>query len=74
MRILILLAIALLLYIIISNLVKKMRAEEKAKAVTSEQMVRCVHCGLHILEQEALQDGQQYFCSQEHVEAHRNQE
>jgi uncharacterized protein len=74
MRILILLAIALLLYIIISNLVKKMRAEERAKAVTSEQMVRCEHCGLHILEQEALKEGREYFCSQEHIEAHKNQE
>jgi uncharacterized protein len=52
-----------------------MRAEERAKAVTSsEQMVRCEHCGLHILEQEALKEGRDYFCSQEHIEAYRNQE
>lgn len=70
MRILILLAIGLLLYIIIGNLIRKSKTPPSA-AVGSERMVRCEHCGLHIVEKEALEDNRQYFCSSEHLEAHR---
>jgi uncharacterized protein len=70
MRILILLAIGLLLYIIIGNLLRKSKNEPSA-AVGSERMVRCEHCGLHIVEKEALEDNRQYFCCSEHLEAHR---
>lgn len=70
MRILILLAIGLLLYIIISSLVRKSK-NPPSSAVDSERMVRCEHCGLHIVEKEALEDNRQYFCSREHLEAHR---
>nr|MBA2483461.1 hypothetical protein [Nitrosomonas sp.] len=29
-------------------------------------MVKCDHCGLHILRNEAVTDGDKYFCSDEH--------
>jgi uncharacterized protein len=29
-------------------------------------MVRCAHCGLHLPAQDALTDGQQRFCGEEH--------
>ncbi len=70
MRILVLLAIGLLLYIIIGNLFRKSRNPPTTDS-TSERMVRCEHCGLHIVEHEALEDNRQYFCSDEHLEAHR---
>jgi len=70
MRILVLLAIGLLLYIIIGNLLRNNR-KSPSRDTGSEQMVRCEHCGLHIIEKEALQDNRQYFCSTEHLEAHR---
>lgn len=71
MRILILLAIGLLLYIIITNLLRNSRSESRKPSANSERMVRCEHCGLHIVENEALEDNHQYFCSNEHLEAHR---
>ena len=71
MRILVLLAIGLLLYIIISNLLRKSRMPPMSSSMDSEKMVRCEHCGLHIVEKEALKDNRQYFCSSEHLEAHR---
>ena len=71
MRILVLLAIGLLLYIIISNLIRNSR-RERLNAVDSERMVRCEHCGLHIVEKEALRDERHYFCSPAHLEAHRH--
>jgi len=70
MRILVLLAIGLLLYIIISSLLRKSR-NLSPSSTTSERMVRCEHCGLHIVEKEALEDNHQHFCSNQHLEEHR---
>jgi uncharacterized protein len=71
MRILVLLAIGLLLYIIISNLLRKSRGDTSSNEDT-ERMVRCAHCGLHVVEKEALRDNRLFFCSAEHLEAHRH--
>ena len=73
MRILVLIAIGLLLYVIISNLLRKNRPGPPPKSIT-EKMVKCEHCGLHILEQEAIQSNNHFYCSQEHLEAHRPSE
>lgn len=72
MRILVLIAIGLLLYVIISNLLRKNRTTPP-KAIT-EKMVKCEHCGLHILQQEAIQSDDHFYCSQQHLEAHRPSE
>ena len=68
MRILILIAIGLLLYIIIGNILRKNKLSSP-KEPDSEKMVSCKHCGLHILEQEAVKSGQRFYCSQGHLEA-----
>jgi len=70
MRILVLLAIALLLYVIITNLIRKAKMQSPAEK-SSERMVKCEQCGLHVLEQEALKDNQYFFCSTEHLEHYR---
>ncbi|NOQ93281.1 MAG: hypothetical protein GQ547_01460 [Methylophaga sp.] len=67
MRILVLIAIGLLLYVIIGNLLRKSRPPSPKEI--SEKMVQCQHCGLHVLEHEAIQSGSNYYCSQEHVDA-----
>jgi uncharacterized protein len=33
-------------------------------------VVRCVHCGLHVPQREAVRDGEQYYCSTAHRLAH----
>lgn len=68
MRILILLAIGLLLYLIFRNLFRKARIEQQSHSKETS-MVRCQHCGLHLLPEEAIRSEQQYFCCQEHLEA-----
>lgn len=70
MRILVLLAIGLLLYIIINNLIRRSK-RPYLEADTAEKTVRCEHCGVHVLESEAMQYHNQLFCSTEHLEAHR---
>lgn len=68
MQILVLLAIGLLLYLIFRNLLRKARNEQQTHR-REEQMVRCQHCGLHLLPQEAIRKDGDYFCTQEHLEA-----
>ena len=65
MRILILLAIGLLLYLIFRNLYRRIKSEK--------QIERCEQCGLHLLEQEAIQKNQHFFCTTEHLEAYQQQ-
>ncbi|MDQ7073393.1 MAG: PP0621 family protein [Gammaproteobacteria bacterium] len=67
MRILVLIVIGLLLYIIISNLFRKKSSSQQQEELG--KMVRCKHCDLHILEQEAVQSEGNYYCSQQHLEA-----
>ena len=69
MRILVLIVIGLLLYIIIGNLFRKKRVTKPQNE--AEKMVRCLHCNLHILEQEAINVDGDHFCSQEHSEAEK---
>tara|TARA_R110001606_G_scaffold361754_7_gene515185 strand:+ start:81815 stop:82036 length:222 start_codon:yes stop_codon:yes gene_type:complete len=71
MRILVLIAIGLLLYVIIGNMLRRSRRSTPSSSsnTTTEKMVKCKQCGLHILEQEAIRNGENYYCSHEHLEA-----
>jgi len=68
MRILVLIAIGLLLYIIISNLLRKNRT---SPTVMTEKMVKCSHCGIHIPKKEAVHSGDDFYCTQAHLDDHR---
>lgn len=35
-------------------------------------MVRCTHCGVHLPEDQAVREAQDWYCSTEHLEADRN--
>ena len=63
MRILVLIAIGLLLYIVINNMFRK---RNKQPRLDADSMVQCHHCGLHILEDEAIKSADQFYCSDEH--------
>jgi len=41
-----------------------------AKAVAQERMVKCVYCGLHVPESEAVRSNGLNYCSIEHRDAH----
>jgi len=69
MRILLLIAIGLLLYVILSKLFRQMRQSSNRSNIESDVMVQCHHCQLHILEQEAIRKGDNYYCSAEHRDA-----
>ena len=61
---LIALAIWLFIYFVRRYLAEKKVSRQNNKAVG--QMVRCAYCQLHIPRSEALQDGDDFYCSDEH--------
>ena len=69
MRILILIAIGLLLYIILTKRFRRHHSVDQVERRAAENMVRCEKCGLHIAEREAIKKGEHYFCSTQHLEA-----
>lgn len=71
MRILVLLAIGLLLFLIFRNLWRKAKVAPRSNT-PSENMVRCEQCGLHLIPREAIRRDKQYFCTQAHLEAFDN--
>jgi len=40
---------------------------KKDTKTTNNNMVKCLHCGLHIPEEEAIKQGDKTFCSLEHA-------
>jgi len=66
---LILVLLAVSLYVV-KYLRAKMDAPQKRIKKgknTKNKMVKCLHCGLHIPEQEAIRQGDKVFCSLEHA-------
>ena len=39
---------------------------------STENMIRCVHCGVHLPQSEALGTDAAWFCSEAHQREHRN--
>ncbi len=70
MRILLLIAIALMLYIIIKRLLTAYKAptEKSGEPSMTADLVQCQYCHLHILAQEAIQSTENaaYYCCIEH--------
>ena len=69
MRILVLIAIGLFLYTIVSRLLKSKMCRGKNKpAEIADKLVACQQCGIHVLQQEAVQgeNNDAYYCCVEH--------
>ena len=64
-----LIVIALIIYLVL-QIFKRWAANKNSTTSTLEatKMVRCKICQLHIPENEALQRGGEFYCSQEHLE------
>lgn len=67
--IIIALAIWLTLYTL-RRLFKHLAPPNKATGGPPKDMVRCVQCGLHLPEAEAVSSQGQYYCCQEHRRQH----
>ena len=71
MKILVLLAAVLAVYWILRVLSRKDKPEPSALHTTTQDMVACDYCGIHVPKTEALTRGNQYFCSQISVSSAR---
>jgi uncharacterized protein len=67
-RLIFLFAIAALIYLLIKSYSKKIPKKEPA---TTEDMVRCLQCGVHLPAGENIKDGEGIFCSNAHRDAYR---
>ena len=50
-----------------SNKLKKDNSADNNENDSSNKMVKCLHCGLHIPENEAIKQGDKTFCTLEHA-------
>ena len=68
-RLLMLAAIAALVYLLIKSYRRNIERQDKALA---EDMVRCAHCGVHLPKSESVQSQDKAFCSAGHRDAYRS--
>lgn len=50
--------------------VKKLKEDTTGNKSKNQKIVKCLHCGLHIPENEAITQGDKNFCSIEHARHH----
>lgn len=67
-RLLLIIAIAAVIYLLIRSYRKKAPQQDKTIA---EDMVRCAQCGVHLPKGESVVENGQFFCSVEHRDACR---
>ena len=72
MKYVILIVVVLVAYFIISSHLKKVGRARENRAVTDEDMVRCVHCGVHLPRSESVMSGELFYCSPDHRQLHQN--
>ena len=69
--VLVLLAVSLygvkLLRVKLDESSKKLKKDTSVDKTTNNNMVKCLHCGLHIPEEEAIKQGDKTFCTLEHA-------
>jgi hypothetical protein len=52
--------------------IKKQREEarKESSSIEGEDMVRCIHCGVHLPRSESIASEGKFFCSDEHRRLH----
>ncbi len=66
----IILALICLAYLFFKKAVRPTsQNQQKTKPKTTEAIVPCAHCGLHVPKSECVSDNDLYFCSDAHREA-----
>lgn len=68
-RLLFLAVIAAVVYWLLKSFRNETSRDEEV-SMQAEDMVRCVHCGVHLPKRESILVGGEYFCGEEHRRAH----
>jgi uncharacterized protein len=74
-RILFLVLIAVLFFLLIRSFTRSLKKkreeiEKTQRSLEGEDMVRCVHCGVHLPRSESIISEGKFFCSDEHRRLH----
>lgn len=67
-RLILLFAVVAVVYWLLRSYLKPSPKQTPSKA--SEEMVRCVQCGVHLPKSESIMSGGEFFCSDEHRRSH----
>lgn len=65
-RVAVIVILAVIAYRLVKRWLANMPRETKPPRNNIEQMVRCQYCGLHIPQEEAIHDQDDWYCSKEH--------
>ena len=52
------------------EIMKQQNRQPSGQSKNNTRMLRCLHCGLHVPESEAISQGGNHFCSLEHAKQH----
>ncbi len=67
-RLLFLLAVVIVVYLILRSM--RAQAPKQDVAASSEEMVRCAQCGVHLPKSESILAGGSFYCSDAHRREH----
>jgi len=74
-----LIIIAIAIWLVITILKRYSKGVDQSDSTTrqnkanGETMVQCAHCGVHLPKSESLQSNGQFFCSQAHIHAPKDE-
>jgi uncharacterized protein len=74
-----LIIIAIAIWLVITILKRYRKGVDQSDRMTrqykanDEVMVQCAHCGIHLPKSESLQSNGQFFCSQAHIHAPKDE-
>jgi uncharacterized protein len=68
----ILVIVILVAWFIITSHLKKASRRRNDGAARSEDMVRCVHCGVHLPRSESVMSEELFYCSTDHRRLHQS--
>lgn len=66
MRYLILLILVVAAILLVRRLSRRPPSGPQGPTAPAGNMVRCAHCGLYLPEDDAVRDGERFYCSPEH--------
>ena len=69
-RLLFFIVVMVVVYRLLKSYRKQLSSEEEIAPSEAEDMVRCVHCGVHLPKREGIMAGNEYYCSEAHRRAH----
>jgi len=67
-RLLFMLAVIIIVYLLLRSM--RMRAPKREDTSSSEEMVRCAQCGVHLPKSESILAGGSFYCSDAHRREH----